>query len=134
MAAAKKRPSADPLAGLTVKQRRFVEAYSGDAMAAARAAGFASRASASRLLGKPEIKAAIMARDKELVGTEIATRRERQAFWSEVMRDQGENMANRLKASENLGKSEGDFLQRHEIGGEGGGPVRLVIEWASSES
>jgi phage terminase small subunit len=41
---------------------------------------------------------------------EIAGRDERQAFWSEIMRDKNVSTRDRLRASELLGKSGGDFV------------------------
>lgn len=45
----------------------------------------------------------------------IATRLERQEFWTSVLRSEDESMKDRLKAAELLGKSEGDFLERIEM-------------------
>jgi len=42
----------------------------------------------------------------------IATRAERQAFWTAVMLDPKERTADRLKAAELLGRSEADFVER----------------------
>ena len=41
----------------------------------------------------------------------IATRDERQKFWTDVMNSSSEEMRDRLKASELLGKSEADFTE-----------------------
>jgi hypothetical protein len=47
---------------------------------------------------------------------EVATREERQAFWTSVMRgEEGAEMSERLKASELLGKSQLDFKERVEV-------------------
>lgn len=45
----------------------------------------------------------------------IATREERQRFWTEVMRDSGEEMKHRLKASEYLARVQGDFMEQPKI-------------------
>ena len=69
-------------------------------------------------------------KEQRLLGSEkaklrrlVADRKGRQEFWTQVMDDPEESMINRLRASELLGKSEGDFLQR--IGGPDGGPVEV---------
>ena len=43
------------------------------------------------------------------------------------MEDEEQPMKERLKASELLGKSEGDFLDRHEYAGKDGGPLVVNI-------
>lgn len=113
---------------LTPKQQAFVDAYAGNGVEAARAAGYTGddatlATSASRLLRHAEVSAAIARRNvvveqarQEAVAQagRIATRAERQAFWTQVMLDTEEDMASRLKASELLGKSEADFKERVE--------------------
>lgn len=128
--------------GLTAKQQAFVERYAGNAEEAARAAGYSdsfSRVRAHELLRRPEIIAAIKARKPTPAARKrIADREERQRFWTRVLRGQvGEPLTDkngqpvvddngqpvlspaplkeRLKASELLGKSEGDFLDRVEV-------------------
>ncbi len=54
----------------------------------------------------------------------LADRRDRQRFWTELMQDDEGEMKDRLKASELLGKSEGDFLVRLEAAHQG----RVVVE------
>lgn len=44
----------------------------------------------------------------------IASAQERQEFWTEIMRSEGESVINRIKASELLGKVQGDFSGAHE--------------------
>ena len=56
---------------------------------------------------------------------EIADRDERQRFWSEVMRDDGQAMRDRLRASDLLGRSTGDFVERHEHSQKG--PIQLTL-------
>lgn len=113
---------------LTEKQRRFVEAYMGEAAGnstkAARLAGYKGsentlKSIASENLTKPDIIAAIDERVNS--DPKIATRKERQAFWTKVMKGEepGAEMKDRLKASELLGKSHADFVDRHEHKHEG---------------
>ncbi len=107
---------------LTSKQKKFVASYTGNATEAARLAGYSGNdvtlaAVGSENLRKPEIAAAIDARETRQTGKLIATREERQAFWTAVLLDVSEAMAMRLKASELLGKSQADFLDRVEVTG-----------------
>lgn len=111
---------------LTAKQRRFVEAYDGNATQAAIAAGYSEKT--ARFMGhenltKPYILAEIKARDTIRSTPLIASRAERQQFWSSVMRDKEQMMRDRLKAAELLGKSEADFVERQEITGRDGAPL-----------
>lgn len=103
---------------LTDRQKRFIDAYSGNAAEAARAAGYSSKTAdkiASQLMDKQEIIDAIHAREKERTSAEIMTREQRQIFWSTITRDTSQRIADRLRASELLAKSEGDFIERREL-------------------
>ena len=106
---------------LTVKQQRFVEAYNGNATRAAIEAGYSERWAASnidKLLKNTEIQAAIKGREQTRIDGFIATREERQRFWTRIMRDENADIKDRLRASEVLGRSEGDFIERVEVKGE----------------
>lgn len=110
---------------LTQKQRKFVEAYAGNATEAARLAGYTGtpdslRVMASRLLANVHISEALATRETKAVNKLIASREERQAFWTNAMRgaEESADFAGRLKASELLGKSEADFIDRTEHSGE----------------
>ena len=109
---------------LSEKQRRFVQAYMGEAVGnateAASIAGYKGNrrtleAVGRQNLGNPRIKEMIeqAQRDDPL----IATREERQRFWTRVMNGlEGDaKMPDRLKASELLGKASADFVERHEV-------------------
>ena len=111
---------------LTAKQRRFVEAYDGNATQAAIAAGYSQKI--ARQMGqvnmtKRVILAEIKSRETVRCTPLIASRAERQQFWSSVMRDKEQMMRDRLKAAELLGKSEADFVERQEITGRDGVPL-----------
>ena len=56
----------------------------------------------------------------------IATREERQRFWTSVMMDESVEWPQRLRASELLARSQADFLDRREITGVDGGPVAIT--------
>ena len=110
----------------TVKQRAFVEAYCGNATEAALQAGYSektARITAAKLLSKGNIQEALKEREDKRLASLIATREERQRFWTTLMRDEDRKEADRLKASELLAKSEGDFLERREITGPNGAPI-----------
>lgn len=101
---------------LTARQRRFVEAYDGNASEAARQAGYSPKWAdkfGPNLIGKNrEIAAAIREREEKRVNSLILSREQRQVFWSTVVQDEDADMRDRLKASELLGRSEGDFLEK----------------------
>lgn len=62
--------------------------------------------------GNIRVKQAI---DKELTKVEakaVATRKKRQEFWTGTMNDDNAQMPDRLRASELLGKSEADFVEK----------------------
>ena len=102
---------------LTPKRQAFVQAYAGNATTAAKAAGYSERTAhviGHELLKKPEIQEAIQNRMGEKIDSLVADRTERQAFWTEIMRDRESDPKDRLRASELLARSEGDFLDRVE--------------------
>ena len=112
------------VSALSERERRFVECYmgaaAGNATKAARLAGYSSktaRKQGSRLLTKGHIRAAI----DQTAQTDpaVLTREERQRFWSDVTLGRGAYakapLHDRLKASELLGKSQADFVDRHEL-------------------
>jgi Phage terminase, small subunit len=106
--------------GLTAKQKRFVELFEGNATQAALSAGYSKKTAAAigkENLRKPLIVAAIRARENKTIRPLIADRETRQKFWTDTMLDSEQEMKDRLKASELLGKSEGDFLDRIEHSG-----------------
>lgn len=105
---------------LTVKQQRFVDFFDGNGTETARKAGYKGSDNtlaqvARENLRKPQILKAILDRENQRNNKDIATREERQNFWTDVLNDKEEKIGERLRASELLGKSEGDFLQRHEV-------------------
>ena len=106
---------------LTARQQRFVDAYDGNATQAAIAAGYSAknaRNTGARMRTRANIRAALRAREKDRSAPMIATREERQAFWTEIMRDENTMIMARLKAAELLGKSEADFVEKVDVRGE----------------
>ena len=107
---------------LTEKQRKFVEAYLGEANGnGTKAAEIAGYSGDTKTLGIRAVKnlrvlnirKAIDERTKD--DGSIATREERQAFLTKVMRTEHGKMPERLKATELLCKMHGDFIERHKI-------------------
>ena len=104
----------------------------GNATEAARRAGYKGNDMTLGQVGaenlkKPQIREAVAARVSK--DPAIATRTERQQFWTNVMQGtNGAEMKDRLKASELLGKSQADFIDRKEISGPNGGALALMSE------
>lgn len=108
----------------TERQKKFIQFFDGNGTEAARKAGYNGKGNslgvmAHELLRNPKIREAIDKRNAKIPTTKlhIATREERQAFWTKVLHDQNEEMNSRLKASELLGKSEADFTEKVDHGG-----------------
>ena len=94
----------------TARQERFIDCYSGNIKEAAALAGL-SYDYARRLVTTSHTREAIRNRqDTEVRRRRIATRQERQRFWTRTMTDESVSMGDRLRASELLGKSEADFI------------------------
>ena len=105
---------------LTVKQQRFVDFYDGNATDAARKAGYKGNPHSIEQVGfenlrKPEIVKALRLREKKAINPNIMSREERQTFWTKMI-ETSERDSDKLRASELLGKSEGDFLDRLQVG------------------
>lgn len=114
---------------LQAKQRKFAEVFSGNGTKAAREAGYRGddktlAVTAAELLRNPKVAEIIRTREEREVRPMVMSRQQRQELWSEIARDKKEDTAQRLKASELLGKSEADFVDRlkHE------GDVHIVVE------
>lgn len=105
---------------MTDKQAMFIEEYLTclNATEAAKRAGYSERTAYSqgqRLLKNAEVQAVISAAMSERKNSLIASREQRQEFWTAVMNDSDSAMKDRLKASELLARSEGDFTARLEV-------------------
>jgi phage terminase small subunit len=120
---------------LTERERRFVEQFmaSGNATKAAEKAGYSKKTSSQigyRLLRKVQIQRAIA--DRAENDPAVWTREQRQQFWTAIARGaaayEGATLRDRLKASELLGRSQADFIERHEV------RKGLTLEEALSES
>jgi len=105
--------------GLTQKNKMFADAYAGDSNEAADIAGIGrdhgrrlvqSVTSASITPSAIAVQERIKTREDTEVRPGVANRQRRQRFWTESMDDGALSMADRLRASELLGKSEADFV------------------------
>ncbi|MCK9577625.1 MAG: terminase small subunit [Clostridia bacterium] len=115
--------------GLTYKQAKFVEYYYGDGTAAALKAGYSKGSAgvaACLTLKMEKVKQALYERDLREKSKTIADRKERQEFWTNIIRNECAPLLHRLRASELLGKSEGDFLEKNEEGFPNGTPHRPI--------
>lgn len=102
----------------------------GNATEAARIAGYKGNRQTLGSVGeenlrKPEIIAAIQARVQD--DPKIAKRKDRQRFWTLVMTSNEVEMKDRLKASELLGRSQRDFVERRELSGPNGRPIKMHV-------
>jgi phage terminase small subunit len=113
---------------LTEKQRRFVEAFTGEAQGnatkAAKLAGYSGDEKALAVRGAEivrnrKVQQAIEEARASVTSEAIATREERQTFLTRTMRDGGIEPKDRIKACEVLGKMQGDFIEKHEVKHEG---------------
>ena len=108
---------------MTDKQELFILEYQQDhnATQAAIRAGYSPKTAYSqgqRLLKDPDVKEVLEADLIERKSELIATREQRQQLWTEIMYDTEQSTRDRLRASELLGKSCGDFIERIETKGE----------------
>lgn len=118
-----KRPSPHLLAFRTAYLKH------GNATLAAKEAGYKHPGVISVKLSRhPIVVAALRAQQEIALDHAIATRLQRQEFWTKVMLDITADMNDRLKASELLGKSEADFTEKHQISGQDGNPIILCWE------
>ena len=112
---------------LTPKRQQFVDAYTGEAMGnateAARIAGYAHPGEEGyRLLKNAHVLAEVQRLSQPAKQAAIATREERLAFYTQMMRGDAQDK-DRLKAAELLGKVQGDFIERQQVEHSGGAIV-----------
>ena len=107
---------------LTERQAAFVRGVASGKTAtqSAKDAGY-SHAYAGRqavqLLVNPQIKAHLDKLNAQIASPEIADAAERQRWWTTVVRDTQADLKDRLRASELLGKAQGDFIEKQEHSG-----------------
>ena len=107
---------------------KFIQLYDGNGTDTARKAGYtgsdnALGKTAYDLLRLPKILKAIAKRtdnvkDRNGQAKKIATREDRQNFWTETMTGKETDMKDRLKASELLGRSQADFTEKVQVSGQ----------------
>jgi len=107
---------------LNARQLKFAESYEGNATEAARLAGYRGDDASlgvigHRLLKNVKITELIANRSKKQSDKRILSREERQEFWTKVILDESNSMTDRLRASDLLAKSGGDFVSRVEVSG-----------------
>lgn len=111
--------------------KAFVDAYLGEAnlnaSKAGRIAGYKGPIAGYRLLQHPLVIAEIERRTNgdKAKKNGIATKDERLAFLSDIIRGAHYEMRDRIKACELLCRAGGDFIDRHEISGPNGGAIIL---------
>ena len=120
---------------MTHKQQIFIREYLTDfnAKQAAIRAGYSPKTAHSigaENLTKPEIQEALQKAISERNSKLIADREQRQIFWTRIMLDEAENMKYRLRASELLAKSEGDFTQQVKVESKNFTLTDLIMEEA----
>ncbi len=113
---------------LTSRQAAFVRrvAQGRSATEAARLAGYSAsyaNRQAAQLLDNPRVQSALAKLTASIAAPEIALAAHRQTWWTTIMRDNGQEMKDRLRASELLGRAQGDFVERHEHTGKDGEPL-----------
>jgi len=116
---------------LTIKQQRFIDFYDGNATEAALKAGYSKKTApfiGAENLKKPKIAQAIQNREQKRNGKHIATREERQLFWTEGMNDVTLDIKDRHKASELLGRSEADFTDNKRLVDKDGEDLEWKVE------
>lgn len=133
---------------LTIKQKKFVEEYiiSGNATEAALKAGYSKKTSYSignENLKKPEIIAALRAKEEELKSKKIASQEEVLEYLTSILRGEQEEKTligtgkgaqritnievsakDRIKAAELIGKRYGTWTDKIDIEGD----VNIVLE------
>ena len=102
------------------RQRAFCQYYAADpdGTASAIRAGYSKRtaaAIASENLRKPELLDYIKQLQAEAEAARVADLVEVKRFWTATMRDEEQRVEFRLKASELLAKSSGEFVQRVDL-------------------
>lgn len=107
---------------MTTRQQKFVEEYisCGNASEAARRAGYKTKSNVvgARLLAKDSIKQKITKLSSKDSKKRIATARDIKEFLSRVMDDETQDMKDRLKASDLLGKTKALYIERREVTGQ----------------
>lgn len=118
---------------LTERERRFVEAFVGEAAGngakAACLAGYAkgsAKVTASKLLTKANVRAALTNLQEKAARASIADAVERDEILSKLLRSDAANPLVRIKAISELNKCHGRHVTKHEHSGPGGTPIQVI--------
>lgn len=102
-------------------QRAIADAYianGGNQEQAVVAAGYSpryARGNAHRLVANSGVQELIQIRNEDIADKRIADMAEINAFWTEVIRDQSNDLKDRLKASELRARAAGGFIDKQEV-------------------
>lgn len=123
---------------LTPRQQAFCEYYaaSGNATEAARLAGYRKpHPQGAENLQKPTIAAYIAQLTAAQDEARVATVKERQEWWTAVMRGEHREFEpkDRLKASELLGRCQGDFIERLKLSNDADAPLSINVTFVDPE-
>jgi len=104
---------------LTEKQKRFIDFYveTGNQTEAARLAGY-KQPHVQGAQNYEKLRVHIEERNSVLESQRIASMTEVKKFWSAVLRDEDENVRDRLKASEYIAKTNAAFTDKVEHSGD----------------
>jgi phage terminase small subunit len=97
------------------------------------AEGNAAEVNASRLLRNAKVLEYIKARNEQLNVELIADIMETKRFWTGIMRDEGSDMKDRLRASEFIAKTNGAFIEKKEVQGAFNNKIEFCFVDPSSE-
>ena len=108
---------------LTQKQKKFAQNYveTGNASQSYISAGYSAKtveiagSEGAKLLKNPLVVGEIDRLNSEIASKKIASATERQQYLTAVMRSSHEETKDRIRATEILGKMQGDFIERVEI-------------------
>ena len=117
---------------LSERERRFVDAYMGEAAgngtAAAKCAGYKGSAQvlgvqANRLLKKANVLDAIAERRQTLASQSIADAKERREVLTSILRSAEVDPNARIRAIDTANKMDGVYVEKHEHAGKDGKPL-----------
>lgn len=121
---------------LTEKQKRFCDYYieTGNGAESAIRAGYSEKTAkqmAKENLTKPYLREYIEERNRQLESDRIADMVEVKEFWTNVLRNRGIDMRERLKASEYIAKTNAAFIEKQQ--NELSGNITIALEGELAE-
>lgn len=116
---------------LNERQRRFADEYivSGNIEQSALMAGYSktyARGRSHELLANVGIKKYLDKRNEAIESEKIADMKEIKEFWTSLLRDDGTDVKDRLKASEYMAKTRGAFIDKQETTLNGGLGIKVL--------